>query len=208
MPSAPNSRAFAASSGVSALARTRIRRRSSAQPRIVSKFSSIDGGNERHGSDDHASRAAVDRDDVTRAQVVLADAERPRRHVDRQLLAARDTRLAHAPRDDGRVRGHPAVGGEHPGRVDEPVDVVGSRLPAHEDDALARLAALLGGVRVEHDRARCRTRGRIQPTRGHLDRCIGIDHRVQELVELARIDARDRLLARDEPLVDHLRRDA
>ena len=31
---------------------------------------------------------------------------------------------------------------------------------------------------------------------------------MQQLVELARIDARDCLLARDEPLVDHLRRDA
>ena len=44
MPSAPNSRAFAASSGVSAFARTRSRRSSSAQPRIVPKFSSIAGG--------------------------------------------------------------------------------------------------------------------------------------------------------------------
>ena len=31
-----------------------------------------------------------------------------------------------------------------------------------------------------------------------------VDHRVQELVELARVDARDRLLARDQPLLDHL----
>ncbi len=44
IPSAPNSRAFAASSGVSAFARTRSRRKSSAQPRIVPKFSSIAGG--------------------------------------------------------------------------------------------------------------------------------------------------------------------
>ena len=44
MPSAPNSRALAASSGVSAFARTRMRLSSSAQPRIVPKFSSIAGG--------------------------------------------------------------------------------------------------------------------------------------------------------------------
>ena len=31
---------------------------------------------------------------------------------------------------------------------------------------------------------------------------------MQELIELARVDARDRLLARDQALVDHLRRDA
>ena len=49
IPSAPNSRAFAASSGVSAFARTRSRRSSSAQPRIVPKFSSIAGGTRRTG---------------------------------------------------------------------------------------------------------------------------------------------------------------
>ena len=43
MPCAPNSRALAASSGVSALARTLRRRRSSAQPRMVSKSSLICG---------------------------------------------------------------------------------------------------------------------------------------------------------------------
>ena len=49
MPSAPNSRALAASSGVSAFARTRSRRSSSAQSRIVPKFSSIAGGTSRTG---------------------------------------------------------------------------------------------------------------------------------------------------------------
>ena len=44
IPSAPNSRAFAASSGVSALARTLSRRTSSAQRRIVWKSSLICGG--------------------------------------------------------------------------------------------------------------------------------------------------------------------
>ena len=48
MPSAPNSRALAASSGVSAFARTRSRRMS-AQSRIVPKFSSIAGGTRRTG---------------------------------------------------------------------------------------------------------------------------------------------------------------
>ena len=44
MPCAPYSRAFAASAGVSAFARTFRRRKSSAQPSTVPKFSSIAGG--------------------------------------------------------------------------------------------------------------------------------------------------------------------
>ena len=44
IPSAPNSRAFAASSGVSAFARTFRRRKPSAQSRIVSKSSLMCGG--------------------------------------------------------------------------------------------------------------------------------------------------------------------
>ena len=49
MPCAPNSRALAASSGVSAFARTFRRRIESAQPRIVSKSSLICGGRGRPG---------------------------------------------------------------------------------------------------------------------------------------------------------------
>ena len=75
-------------------------------------------------------------------------------------------------------------------------------------DALAGLPALLGRVRVEHDRARGGAGRGIQAARGDVDLRVRVDHRVQELVELAGVDARDRLLARDEPLVDHLGRDA
>ena len=98
--------------------------------------------------------------------------------------------------------------GQHAACLDEAVDVVRRRLPAHEDDGLTRPAPLLGRVGVEHDRAGGRARRRIQPARRDLDVRLRVDHRVQELVELARVDARDGLLARDETLVDHLRRDA
>ena len=43
-------------------------------------------------------------------------------------VAARDARLAHPARDDGRVRGHAAADGEDPLGRDHPVDVVGRRL--------------------------------------------------------------------------------
>ena len=186
IPSAPNSRALAASSGVSAFARTRSRRSSSAQSRIVPKFSSIAGRDEPHGADDHAAGAAVDRDHVTDLQRVLADRHGAGPFVDREPLAAGHARLAHAARDDRRVRRHPSVRGQHAARLDEAVDVVRRRLPAHEDDVVARLAAALGRVGVEHDLAGRGSGRRVQPLRGHLDVRGRVDHRVQELVELAR----------------------
>ena len=112
MPSAPNSRALAASSGVSAFARTRSRRSSSAQSRIVPKFSSIAGGTSRTGPT--ITRPVPPSIVITSPtlSVVLADRHRAGARVDREPLAAGDARLAHAARDDRGVRGHPAVRGE------------------------------------------------------------------------------------------------
>ena len=92
-------------------------------------------------------------------------------------------------------------------RLDQPVNVVRRRLPADEDDGVARLAALLRGIGVEHDLARCGARGGVQPLRGDLDVRIRVDHRMEQLVELARVDPGDRLLRGDQALADHLDRD-
>ena len=165
------------------------------------------GRHEPDGADDHASGAAVDRDHVADVQRVLADRHRAGARVDRETLAARHARLPHAPRNDRGVGGHPTVGGEDAARLDEAVDVVRRRLPAHQDHVVARLAAQLGRVGVEHDLAGSGARRRVQPLGRHLHRRARVDHRVQELVELTRVDACHRLLARDQPLLGHLDRD-
>ena len=113
MPSAPNSRAFAASSRrvrVGSHARGAAARRPSEHRVEVLVDRRRD---ERDGPDDHAPGAAVDRDRVALVQRVARRCVRPRRaRVDRERFAARHARLAHAPRDDGGVRGHAAVRGE------------------------------------------------------------------------------------------------
>ena len=162
------------------------------------------GRDERHRADDHAARAAVDREVVALAELDLPEAHRACAEVDRERLAARHARLAHAAGDDRRVRGHAAVRGEDAARVDEAVDVVGRRLPPDEQHGLALATARLGEVRVEHDRAGRRSRGRVEPRRDHVDGRVRVDHRVEQLVELAGVDARDGLLARDEVLLGHL----
>ena len=67
-------------------------------------------------------------------ELVTAQLDPARVEVDREAFAAGYARLAHPARDDGRVRGHAAVSGENAACLDQTVNVVGVRLPAHEDD--------------------------------------------------------------------------
>ena len=89
-------------------------------------------------------------------------------------------------------------------RVDQAVDVVRRRLPADEDHVLSGAPALLREVGVEHDRARGGTRRGVEARRDDLDLGRRVDHRVEELVELRRVDPRHSLLPRDELLGIHL----
>ena len=94
--------------------------------------------------------------------------------------------------------------GEDALRRDHPVDVVGSRLPADEDDVLAVLRPLDRRVGVEHGLAG-RGSGRcVEAGRSDLELGPGVDHRVEQLVELVRVDANDGVLARDQALLDHV----
>ena len=70
--------------------------------------------------------------------------------VDLQLLGAADAGLAHAAGDDGGVRGLAAAAGQHALGGDHPGEVVGVGLPADQDDLLAAVGPLDGGLGGEH----------------------------------------------------------
>ena len=142
MPSAPRRRALAASSPVSALARTPSLplRIASAQPRTMSNsFGGSASASSIAPSDDLAG-GAVDRDDVA-----LADRDavgRERALGDLHRVGADDGRGAPAAGDDRGVADEPAAGREDALAGHHPVDVLGARLAAHEDDLLAALGGL------------------------------------------------------------------
>ena len=117
---------------------------------MVSRSGFASGRDERRGTDDHAAVRAVDGDLLALADDDAADRADARGLVDPQRVAAGDAGLAHAARDDRRVRGHAAVRGENALRRGEPVDVVGRRVEANEDQRLV-LAALGRDVGVEDD---------------------------------------------------------
>ena len=87
------------------------------------------------------------------------------------------------------------------------MDVVGIRLDADQDHGLAPLPPLLRGVGVEYRGSRGRAWRCRDAVGDRLGLCGRIDTREQQLLELARLDPRDRLLLGDQPLGDHVDRD-
>ncbi len=159
------------------------------------------GRDELDLADVDIAAAAVDRDHVALVQLVAAEPDDTA--LEREPLATGDARGAHASRDDRRVRGHAAVHGQDSLRGDHPVDVVGRRLVADEDHGPA-LCLLDRRVGVEHDRAARRARARVEPLRHGLRRGVGVDSRMEELVELRGVDPHHCVLLRDHALLDHL----
>ena len=107
-----------------------------------------------------------------------------------------------------RMRGHAAGGSENALRGVHAADVLGRGFAPHQQHAPALLRPFLGGLGGEHHLAGGRARRRVQTLgqRLHLVTARGVDHRVQELVELVGSDATDRLFLRDQPLGDHVHR--
>ncbi len=103
------------------------------------------------------------------------------------------------------MRRHAAARGEDAGRGLHAVDVLGRCLGAHEQHDLALRGRGLGGGRGEHNPADRGAGRRRQALRDDRRARLGIDRRVQHLVELARLDAhhglalREHALAQDRP---------
>ena len=125
MPSAPSSRARAASSPVSALARTPSRRSSSDHARISPNASPTCGGIRSDLVGGYHPRGAVDRDHVAGVQHAITDSQRCPIGIDLQSGGAADAGPPHAPGDYRRMGGLPALGGEDSPRGMEAADVVG-----------------------------------------------------------------------------------
>ena len=160
MPSAPNSRARAASSGVSALARTPRRRISSAQLTTCWKSSLTCGGTSGSAPAKTSPVAPSMRD-----HVALGEGLPPMRSV----RASTSTRSASQPPTQGLPMprattaawtGHAAARREHALRGEHAVDVVGRRLPAHQDHAPRRRAPRARRCRRRTRRRRPRRRAR------------------------------------------------
>ena len=162
------------------------------------------GRNQRHRADDDAAVAAVDGDDVALAEGLAVHGRLLGVEVEHERLAAGDAGNAETAGDDRGVRGHAAASRQDALGCEHAVDVVRSRLGADQDDALAGLAELGGGVGVEDGLAAGGARRGVQALGGDFDLRLGIDHGVQKLVELVGVDPLDGLFLGDQALGDHV----
>ncbi len=206
MPSAPNERAVRASVGVSALARTLMRRTSSAQPISVPN-SPVSSGLIIGTAPAITSPAAPSMVrmspffSVTPPAVIV-----PFDVVDADRARAGNAGLAHAARDDRGVRGHAAARGQDALGGVHAVNVLGRGFDANQDRLAARLACGLRIVGREYDLAarRAGRGGQSGRDRGGLG--LRVEHRMQELVERAGLDPHDGVLAGEHALVGHVHR--
>ena len=197
MPSAPNSRACLASSGVSAFVRTPRRRR------LVGPFQNALEALVHLGRD---QRHIVDRDRARRCRRCRCARPRARPSPPRgsrglsRSTSSSDAPTTHGPShppgDQRGVAGLAALGGQDAVGGVEAGDVVGLGEGAHED----HVATLPGGLdRVpgrEHDLAqRGAGRGR-HAARQHGELGLRIEGRVQQRLQGGRVDRRQRLAPR------------
>ena len=148
----------------------------------------------------------VDGDDIAFLELAVADREHAALARDRHLRRARHAGAAHAARHHCGVAGHPATRGEDAGGGMHAVNILGAGLDAYEDHLLAAIGPQFCGVGIEHDFAACRTGRRGQASGQHIARRIGIERRMQQLVERHRVDAQDRGLFIDQALTHHVDR--
>ena len=153
-----------------------------------------------------AARRAVDGQLVALADGLAGDGEVLLLLVDEDVSAARHAAAAHTARDDGRVRraaaahGEDALGGVHA------LDVLGRGLQPHEDGFFAALGGRLGVGGGEANHARRGARRGGQPARSRLRgrKRLGVELRVQQRVELLRLDLQQRLVGREQALGDEI----
>ena len=161
---------------------------------------------ERHRSRGDDALGTVDRDDVAFSEDGFGalDVDRLVGGIDLERLDTADARSAHAARDHRGVTRLAAMAREDALGCDHALEVVGIRLPAHEDDFFAGCDGCYGIVAREDDLAHRGAWARVEAACENLGRRDVRELRMEQLVELSGVDTRDRLFARDEALGDHV----
>ena len=205
MPSAPKRRAMRASSGVSALARTFIRRVLVGPDHELGEIAGELGLDGRHLAQHHLAGAAVDGEEIAVVHHDIA-------HLHDALPARRCAGPRRRRRKAVPCRGRPRRHGWscRRGSVSMPAAAcmpwISSGLVSVRTrmtfSPLAARSSASSAVKTARPAGRPR-RGR-QAAGDHLARRLGIEGRMQQLVERGGIDARDRLALVDQPFAHHV----
>ena len=162
------------------------------------------GLHEHRPPKDHTPRAPIDGNPVAFPHGSTVDVERAGGFVHIEVLRAGYTTFPHAARHHRCVTRHAAARRENGAGRGHPVEIIRAGLTPHQDYPLTAAAPFRRRIGVEHRPAsRCTRRSR-EAGREHRDLLVRIDRRMQNLVELARIDPQHSLLLGDHSLTDHL----
>ena len=165
------------------------------------------GFDEGHGANDDHPGGTVYRNDVTLVQVDVTNMSDLLLSFDLEFLNSTDAWLAHAAGDNSCVARLAAVRRENALSGVHARQIVRIGLPANEND-LATLGLGSHGIgRGEDDFAHRGTRAGVEPLGDHVVLHLLVELRMQQLVELGRIDTQDRFLRADHVFVDHVDRD-
>ena len=209
MPEAPNRLARAASSGVSAFARTSSRRTASAWVSSAETASTTgsshvgalevtdDGGvhdGDLAGVD--LTGGPVEGDGVSLPEdATVLEADLSAGKVDDQVVGPTHARATHAPRHDGCVRGLATPAGQGAPGSDHPGQVVGVGLLPDEDDGFSPTRPRHRGGGVEHHPADGSTGGGVDADREEVARCARIEAGKHQEGQLVTGDTREGLVA-------------
>ena len=158
---------------------------------------------------EHFARRAVNGNPVSSAQFVTVARDLAGLGIDVDIACSGHARRAHAARHDCGVRGHAAPRREDALGRFHAMNVFGGRFGAHEHDGTA-----LGGlgnsvVGREHDPpdGGARRGGQTYRESRQLVLRRRFDDRMQELVQVLRLDAHDSLPVVDQALANHVHRE-
>ena len=171
------------------------------QPRETAAHLRLDG---RDFSRHHLAGAAVDGDPVGRREAATAGEHDLVLSVDPHCAGAGHAGPPHAARDHRRMARHAAPRSENTARSMHPVDVLGAGLAADQNHRFPVRGRLLSGVGGEDDPAGRRAGRSRQAACDHVAVGIGIERRMEELLQRSRLDPHDRLFRPDRPLVHQI----
>ena len=152
----------------------------------------------------HLAPGAIEGNDVAGVDGLAARRQGLRVVVDPDLTGARHTGPAHAEGHHRRVARHNAPRCQDAGGRMHTADVFRAGFDPNQDDLVALGRHGLGICGIESDLARGRAGGSRQPPRQQDPIGRGIQHRVQQLVQLSRLDPPDRFLAGNHARVGHV----
>src|SRR5581483_3893170 len=165
------------------------------------------GWNHGHFAQDHLSGGAVDGDHVAFVHGDGSGGEALALFVHVYRFGADHAWLADTASDDGGVARGAAGAGEDALRSNHPSVVFGVGFGPYQDDPLPGLAPFFRGVGAEDGLPGRRAGGGVGAAGDDVVLGVGIDTRVQQLVDLLGLDPQDGLLLGDEAFVQHVDRD-